>query len=56
MKLEKVEIDYLKHFLKVTEEKGIYGLVSACENRAFAMYPLEEIIKKIIESEEEFLD
>lgn len=52
--LEEFEKDYLKFFLEVVENNGLDGLVVACQNKNFAMYPFVEIIKKIVGLEESF--
>jgi len=52
--LKELEISYLKFFLEIVENDGIDGLVFACKNKDFAMYPFVEIIKKIVGLEELF--
>ncbi len=49
-KLDKIEVDYLKEFLKVTEKNGVYSLLSACENDEFSIVSLRDIILKIVNS------
>lgn len=42
------EINFLKLFLEVTRKDGIYGLLSACDNRDFAFLPLITLIERIV--------
>ncbi|MCQ4924964.1 hypothetical protein NE686_17825 [Tissierella carlieri] len=44
------EINFLKLFLEVTRKDGIYGLLSACDNRDFAFLPLMTLIEKIVKN------
>lgn len=55
MNLEESEKGYLRLFLKLVEDKGVYGLVEACQNRDFAMYPFVDLIKKLVDDKEEEL-
>lgn len=48
MQLEEMEKDYLKLFLEILDKNGLDGLVDACKNKEFAMYPFERIIQKIV--------
>lgn len=56
VELEKIEIDYLKRFLKILDDNGICSLTSACENKEFAISPLKDIISKIIEINDSSMD
>jgi hypothetical protein len=48
MELRDIEKNYLKEFLLIVDKGGVRGLVTACENKEFAIVPFIEIIKRVV--------